>query len=94
MNRKVFTLILLSFLAQIGISQDFDGNKLDSYFDALEKNNKFMGSVGLSKNGQIIYTKQVGYLDVAAKIKPDSFTKYRVGSISKTFTTVLVFKAI
>ena len=94
MNRKVITSIFVSFLAQIGFSQDFDGKKLDSYFDALEKNNKFMGSVALSKKGSIIYTKQVGYLDVAAKIKPDSCTKYRVGSISKTFTAVLVFKAI
>lgn len=53
-----------------------------------------MGSVSVSENGKIIYTKQIGFADIDSKIKPNDNTKYRIGSISKTFTTVLVFKAI
>ena len=79
---------------QKGFSQTFDRAKLNNYFDTLEANNKFMGSVAISQNGTIIYTKQIGYSDIDNKIKPNDNTKYRIGSISKTFTTVLVFKAI
>lgn len=53
-----------------------------------------MGSVALSENGKIIYTKSIGFSDVESKTKPNETTKYRVGSISKSFTSALVFKAV
>jgi len=89
----LFTLMIGSTI-QKAFPQTFDKARLDNYFNALEANNKFMGSVAISQNGQIIYTKQIGYADIDNKIKPDDNTKYRIGSISKTFTTVLIFKAI
>lgn len=75
-------------------SQLTDKKKLDSYFESLETHTKYMGSVAISQNGKVIYTKTIGYADVASKTKPNDATKYRIGSISKTFTTVLLFKAI
>ena len=89
----LFTLMIGSTI-QKGFSQTIDKTKLDSFFNALESNNRFMGSAAISQNGQIIYTKQIGYADIDNKIKPDANTKYRIGSISKTFTAVLIFKAI
>ena len=53
-----------------------------------------MGSVALSENGKIIYTKSIGFSDVESKTKPNETTKYRIGSISKSFTSALVFKAV
>ncbi len=35
--------------------------KLDSLFDALEKNDKFMGSIVLSHKGKTIYTNVIGF---------------------------------
>jgi D-alanyl-D-alanine carboxypeptidase len=93
MKNFLFTL-LATVLIQTGFAQNIDKTKLDQYFNALESNNKFMGSVAISQNGKIIYTKQTGFSDVENKVKPNENTKYRIGSISKTFTTVLVFKAI
>ncbi len=91
-------LILLAFIIGLstitGFSQNFDKVKLDAYFDKLEQNNKFMGSVALSRNGEIIYTRSVGYADVENKLKANENSKYRIGSISKTFTTVVVMKAV
>lgn len=75
-------------------SQGFDKEKLDSYFYKLEENNKFMGSVAVAQNGTIIYSKSVGCADCEKNIKADENSKYRIGSISKTFTAVLVLKAI
>lgn len=94
MTRKIILFYFLALLNFTGFSQTFDKAKLDIYFEALEKSDKFMGSVALSENGKIIYTKSIGFSDIENKIKPTENTKYRIGSISKTFTSVLVFKAI
>lgn len=94
MKKSTFITLLCLFGGVVAFCQDVDKSKLDAYFDTLEKNNRFMGSVAISKNGKLIYTKSVGYLDVEGQKKPDENTKYRIGSISKTFTATLVLKAI
>ena len=94
MKRAFITTLLIGILCQSGLAQEFDKTKLDLYFDALEANNKFMGSVAVSRNGTIIYSRSTGYADFENKIKADENSRYRIGSISKTFTTVLVMKAV
>jgi D-alanyl-D-alanine carboxypeptidase len=95
MKRIILTAILVFTLGQIAFAQtNFDKTKLDNYFQALGDNNKFMGSVAVSKNGTIIYTKSIGLADVENNIKATENSKYRIGSISKSFTAVLVLKAI
>jgi D-alanyl-D-alanine carboxypeptidase len=95
MKKTVLTTILVLTLSLIGFAQsNFDKTKLDNYFNALEQNNKFMGSVAVSKNGEIIYTKSIGFADIENNLKATENSKYRIGSISKSFTTVLVLKAI
>ena len=94
MIKRILTASLLLIFAQIGFSQNFDKNKLDNYFNALEQNIKFMGSVAISKNGEIIYTKSIGLADVENSLKATEKTKYRIGSISKSFTAVLTLKAV
>lgn len=93
MTKTTLTIILLLIFAQIGRTQTLDNTKLDNYFNALEKNDKFMGSVAVSKNGKIIYTKSIGHADIDNNIKATEKTKYRIGSISKSFTAVLILKA-
>lgn len=94
MTRTIISILTLTVMSLFGYSQTFDKIKADQYFQNLETNNKFMGSVAVSENGKIIYTKQIGFADIDRKVKPNDNTKYRIGSISKTFTTVLIFKAI
>lgn len=95
MKKTILITALFFTLVQIGLAQtNFDKAKLDSYFEALEKNNKFMGSVAVSKNGENIYTKSVGFADLENKVKATESTKYRIGSISKSFTAVLILKAV
>jgi len=92
-----FNLIAACFslcIASTAFSQSFDSKKLDSYLETLESHNKFMGSVAISKNNEIIYTKTVGFQNIENKIKADNRTIYSIGSISKTFTAVLILKTI
>ncbi len=95
---KTTILFLLVFfinlITQIGFAQNIDAQKLDNYFNTLEANNKFMGSIAILKDGEIVYNKQVGFLETNSKQKSNKHTKYRIGSVSKVFTAVLIFKAI
>lgn len=94
MKRIFLTALFLGVLYQVGSAQIIDKVKLDNYFDTLEENNKFMGSVAVSQNDTIIYSKSIGFSDFKNKVKADEESKYRIGSISKTFTAVLVLKAV
>lgn len=93
--KRLFLLVFsLGLFFQNGFSQGFNKARLDSFFNALEQHNKFMGSVAVSKGGNLIYSRSIGYRDVANKTKADKNTKYRIGSISKTFTAILILKAV
>jgi D-alanyl-D-alanine carboxypeptidase len=94
MERKLILILAIGLLSHLGFAKDFDKTKLDSFFDALETNNRFMGSVALSKDGEIIYTRVIGFSDIENNLKANENTKYRIASITKTFTAVLVFKAV
>lgn len=94
MTRTFLTTLLIGALCQIGFAQNFEKTRLDNYFTALEANNKFMGSVAVSKNGAIIYSKSIGFSDIENNTKATENSKYKIGSISKTFTSVLILKAV
>ncbi|WP_306352302.1 serine hydrolase domain-containing protein [Flavobacterium sp. '19STA2R22 D10 B1'] len=94
MNKNYLAYLLCFLISSFAIAQKIDTQKLDLYFKSLEDSNKFMGSVAISQNGKIIYTKTIGYADVENNIKANENSKYRIGSISKTFTSVLVLKAV
>jgi len=66
------------------------------FFNVLAEKNKAMGSVAISKNGTILYSRSVGYSFSAGKDKKSATisTKYRIGSITKMFTATLVFQLI
>ncbi|TDT46159.1 CubicO group peptidase (beta-lactamase class C family) [Maribacter spongiicola] len=93
MKKTIFITVFFLIVCHIGFSQSLDKTKLDTYFNTLEEHNKFMGSVAVSKNGEIIYSKSTGFADAENNIKATEKTKYRIGSISKSFTAVLVLKA-
>lgn len=94
MIKSYVTILLCFFVVSLAYAQKMDTQKLDLYFKALEESGKFMGSVAISENGKIIYTKSLGFSDVEASAKANENSKYRIGSISKTFTTVMVLKAV
>jgi D-alanyl-D-alanine carboxypeptidase len=74
--------------------QTFEKAKLDQYFEVLETNSKFMGSIAILQNGKIQYSKAIGFSDLENLSKTTENSKFRIGSISKTFTATLVLKAV
>jgi D-alanyl-D-alanine carboxypeptidase len=55
-----------------------------------------MGSLTISKNGKVLYSRAIGYSSISENEKKPStnLTKYRVGSISKMFTATMILQLI
>ncbi|MFN5641601.1 MAG: serine hydrolase domain-containing protein [Sphingobacteriales bacterium] len=87
-------IFLLLFIPSLVSAQTFQKEKLDSLLSRLDRNGKFMGSLVLYKDGALLYQQTIGYVDSIGGRKSDIHTKYRIGSITKTFTAVLVMKAM
>lgn len=94
MKKYILITLFTLLLVHSGFGQAFDSAKLDTYFNSLETHNKFMGSVAVSQDGKVIYKRSVGFANVENQIKSNENTKYRIGSISKMFTAVMVFKGV
>lgn len=91
--RKIISGAL--FLIAFSLSaQDFDRAKMDSLFSAIEENQKGMGSIAISKEGEVIYQNSIGFSDLANKVRNTENTKFRIGSISKTFTAAIVMQLV
>lgn len=91
---KRLLIFLLALLPLALFSQDFDTEKLDKYLDIIESGNKAMFSVAIAKDGDTVYEKSIGYASETDKLKNNGDTKFRIGSISKIFTTVMIFQLI
>jgi len=87
-------LFMILFLIVIGLRAQTYTQKLDSLFQRIETNNRGMGTFSLFKNGKEIYQKSFGYADVENQQKADAETKYRIGSISKTFTASIIMQLV
>ncbi len=90
--KKVFFLIAVCsthvLMAQLNTK------KLDSLMMQLDRNQKAMVSVFLSEKGAIIYQKAFGFCEVEKKQLANVYTQYRIGSISKMFTSVMIMQLI
>ena len=92
MKCKLALLTLICMLYITAHAQD--KQNLDAYFSALANADKFMGQVTLSQNGKTIYKYNTGIIDEVTKAPINDNTKFRIGSITKTYTAAMVMKAV
>lgn len=92
--KKILIIGLTVLFGATSFSQTFNTQRMDSLFHTLEQKEKFMGSIAVSQNGKVLYTKAIGYSDLETSKKATTATKYRIGSISKMFTAALILKAV
>lgn len=91
MRRLLIVVVLLVNTLNI-MAQDL--SQLDGFLDILEAKDKLMATMTITKDGSEIYSKALGYADLEQKIKNTSETKFRIGSITKAFTAVMIFQLI
>lgn len=79
-----------------GNAQTVDTAKLDQFLDRLAEKNKGMGGLTLAKDGKILYIWSFGFSLINGNEKKPltAETKYRIGSITKTFTAVMIFQLV
>ncbi len=60
----------------------------------IELNQKGMGSLSIFSNGTEIYTNSIGFSSIEKSMPSNKKTKYRIASITKTFTATLIMQLI
>jgi CubicO group peptidase (beta-lactamase class C family) len=68
--------------------------RIDSLLNYLNENNKFMGSLTIRESENVVFNTAYGFADVEKNSKANRLTRYKIGSISKTFTAVMVLQLI
>lgn len=67
--------------------------KLEDELEEVLRSTKGVGAaVILTQSDSVIFQKHLGYADLAAEKKVDSFSLFGVGSITKTFTSLAILK--
>ena len=86
--KKLLLLLSFSLAPQFGFAQNSNFKKsVDDYLEYLHKENSFLGSIELKKGNDVIYKYRSNILEPKNE-------QYRIGSITKTFTSVIVFQLI
>lgn len=90
--KKIISVISLIFVVFISVkAQNVDLQKLDDYFEKSAKDWGIPGmSVGIVKDGEIVFSKGYGVLEVGKTAKPDGNSLYAIASNSKAFTSAVI----
>ena len=96
MKKTIWIILLLIVSIFTSLGQNINVAKLDSFFNILSAKGLAMGSLAISKNDNIKYQKTIGYSLVSdnRKVAADINTKYRIGSVTKMFTAIMIFQLI
>ncbi len=92
----LFAFLLTLALFNAAYAQTLDKAKLDRFFDRLAEKNKAMGSLTLAQDGKVLYSRVIGYsrINDSQKKPSTAATRYRIGSVTKTFTAVMIFQLV
>ena len=94
LSKRLLTAFFSLVCTLTCFSQETNFEQLNEFLTILSKNEKFMGTLAITKEGDEIFSRTVGYLDLDKKLKSDANTKFRIGSITKTFTAVMIFQLL
>jgi D-alanyl-D-alanine carboxypeptidase len=93
--KKLILLLLLVLSGYLLKAQENHRTEtLDSLFDIVNSKEKGMGSISIFSNGKEFYQRSIGYSDVEKNLEANATTKYRIGSITKTFTAVVIMQLV
>lgn len=93
--KKSIGIIILLFLYTILHAQKTDFDKLDKYFEKTAKEWNIPGmSVGIVKDGKIVFSKGYGVMEVGKTGKPDGNTLYAIASNTKAFTSFMIAQLV
>jgi D-alanyl-D-alanine carboxypeptidase len=89
---KKFLLALALFI--FGNSVFAQTAKVDSFINAFTAKNNFNGTILIEQNSKTIYKKSFGFANIPFKLPNTTDTRYKVASITKAFTSVLILQLV
>ena len=92
--KKILFLSIL-FISTSLFAQKVDYKALDKYISQTQKDWNIPGlSVGIVKDGKIVFEKGYGQMDVNENRKPDEHTLYAIASNTKAFTAAIMAQLV
>lgn len=86
----VLTVMTLSLLSNSRTRAQTVEAKLDEYMNALVKLERFNGSVLLAQGGKVLFSRSYGLASFEDEVSNTPQTKFRLASITKSFTAMAV----
>lgn len=91
LKKFIFGLLVLSHISTMA-QENTRFRKIDSLLTYLNTNNKFMGQLSIREGDNVVFSKAYGLPQ--SQTKPDGYTKYKIGSVTKTFTAVMIMQLV
>lgn len=92
--RCLILLLSALFLHILTAAQSVNTAAIDSLFTHLNGSGKVMGAISIYKNGSEVFERAVGMADVEKGVPLTTTSVFRVGSVSKIFTSVIVMQMV
>lgn len=92
----LFATLLTLALFTVAHAQTLEKAKLDQFFDRLAEKNKAMGSLTITKDGKVLYTRAIGSSQInGIEKKPlTAVNRFRIGSITKMYTAAMILQLV
>jgi CubicO group peptidase (beta-lactamase class C family) len=98
LGRSAITSLILVVFSMLFISQSAAAQekaaKIDELMSAYHSSNQFNGTALVAERGAVIYKKGFGLANMEWDIANQPDTKFRLGSITKQFTSMLVMQLV
>lgn len=88
----IFVLQLFQ-IQTIHAQHSFNQENLDDYLSTLVQHDKFMGSVVILEDDNVLFQNAYGFINENERAA-DAQTVYRIGSITKTFTSTMLMQLV
>ena len=69
-------------------------NKIDELMKCFYENGQFNGTILVAEKGKVLYKKAFGYANLEWKIPNNLDTKFRIASVTKQFTAMLILQLV
>ena len=92
-RRTTLFVFLLLAVSSASLAQDKVA-KIDELVKHFNELGQFNGSILVAENGRVVYKKGFGYANMEWKIPNDVDTKFRLGSLTKQFTSTLILQLV
>jgi CubicO group peptidase (beta-lactamase class C family) len=90
----LLSLLVLTFPLQLQAFSQEKIDKIDALVQAYHDYGQFSGTVLVAENGNVIYKKGFGMANIEWNIPNKPNTKFRLGSITKQFTSMLILQLV